>query len=205
MLDYFSGLALGLSLIVAIGSQNAYVIRQGLRGEHVAPVALTCALSDGILIALGVGGVGFIVSLNKYLSSALVVTGCIFLFVLGARHLVSALRAKAGLDVEKQGSRSVIEVVGVCLALTWLNPHVYIETVFLIGAVASAQSEPWAFGAGAITASFLFFFSLAYASQFFANVIKLERVWRLIEVCIALILWFVGYRLLHDWLNGQII
>ncbi|NNE59763.1 MAG: LysE family transporter [Woeseia sp.] len=202
MTSFLSGLFLGLSLIVALGAQNLYVIRQGLRKEYALSVALTCAVSDAILISLGIFGIGFIVSESPQVMSIVALSGSVFLFVLGGYHLKLAIFSRSTIDISLARRRSFIEVIGICLSLTWLNPHVYLETVFLIGAVSLASDSPIEFGAGAISASFLFFFSLALASQFFAEYFTDSRAWKLLDTLMWLVMWVMGLRILGLWSSG---
>ena len=202
MFDYLSGLALGLSLIVAIGAQNAFVIRQGLRGEHVFPVSLTCALSDAILITVGVAGIGWLTVENAWLVSYATLFGGAFLVFLGVYHLKSALSTNEGLSISGSASKTLREALFICLALTWLNPHVYVETVFLIGSVASAYDQPWVFGAGAVSASFFFFFFLGYASKSLSKYLAKRGTWRVIDAVMAAIMFSIAYHLISPWFQA---
>ena len=153
---------MGLSLIVAIGSQNAFLLRQGLRNEHVFAVSLTCALSDAILIALGVAGFGTIIGMAPWLDPVMRYGGAAFLIFYGAANMRSALRSfetlASGNSAEKQSLKAAVLT---CFALTWLNPHVYLDTVMLLGSISTQFSGfEFMFAAGAILASFLFFFCL---------------------------------------------
>src|SRR3712207_5802497 len=163
LLAVASGLALGLGLIVAIGAQNAFVLRQGLRLEHVAVVVAVCALSDVVLILAGVLGAGAVISRLPGLLTVVTVAGAAFLLVYGLLAARRALRPEALLP-DAAGARTGLAVTVVtCLALTWLNPHVYLDTVVLLGSMASTYGEHrWPFAAGAGLGTMLSFTRLRY-------------------------------------------
>ena len=194
--SFFSGFWLGLSLIVAIGSQNAFVLRQGLRGEHVFIVCLICALSDAIFITVGVSGVGALVALNPGLAVWLSYGGAAFLFVYGLRSFYSAFFSNEALVADKPSGRGLWPTIMTALILTWANPHVYLDTVVLLGSVAAQYGEyaPF-FGMGAVLASFIFFFGLGYGSQamrgFFAN----PRSWRILDIFVGAVMWTIAVKL----------
>lgn len=185
-----AGLGTGLSLIVAIGSQNAFVLRQGLRREHVLPVVLVCALSDLVLIAAGVAGLGVLVSNAPVLLAVVRWGGAVFLAVLAVQAARRALRP-ATLEAAEGGLRtSVGAAVGTALALTWLNPHVYLDTVLLLGSLAAAYGEGgrWAFAAGAGTASIVWFAALGFGARLLAPVFARPVAWRVLDGAIALVM-----------------
>lgn len=187
---YLAGLSMGLSLIVAIGAQNAFVLRQGLRHEHVFWVALTCALSDAVLITVGVAGFGRMAVALPWLDPVMRYGGAAFLLAYGARSLRSALRGTGALEVsEGPVAEPLGRVLAACLAITWLNPHVYLDTVVLLGSVAvQFPGSKVAFGAGAVTGSFLFFFALAYGAKRLRPVFARPVAWRILEGVIAAIM-----------------
>ncbi|AOA57675.1 LysE/ArgO family amino acid transporter [Acinetobacter larvae] len=195
---YIKGFALSLSLIVAIGAQNTYVLQQGLKRQHVFWVCLFCAISDAILIALGVFGLGqFIVQhaqvlwLAQYLGVALLVYYAI-------KHLYQAYQAQYAWGGVADSQTSLLRSLVFCAALTWLNPHVYLDTVVLIGVVsAQIQSDKLYFALGAMSASCLFFFSLGYAAQAIAPVFRSIRAWRVLDCCIAFLLLYLAWGLFH--------
>src|SRR3954447_7754819 len=158
LLAVASGLALGLGLIVAIGAQNAFVLRQGLRLEHVAAVVGVCAVSDLTLIAAGVLGAGATLSRVPWLIPVVCFAGAAFLLCYGVLAARRALRPGALLP-DAGGARAGLAVtIGTCLALTWLNPHVYLDTVVLLGSMASTYGEQrWQFAAGAGLGSAVWF------------------------------------------------
>lgn len=189
---------MGLSLIVAIGSQNAFLLRQGLRNEHVFAVSLTCALSDAILIALGVAGFGTIIGMAPWLDPVMRYGGAAFLIFYGAANMRSALRSSetlaSGNSVEKQSLKAAVLT---CFALTWLNPHVYLDTVMLLGSISTQFSGfEFMFASGAILASFLFFFSLGYGAKWLRPLFAKPSAWRILEAIIAFVMWGIAARLL---------
>ncbi len=189
----FAGFGLGLSLILAIGAQNAFVLRQGLRRLHVLPVVLVCAISDAILIAAGVAGFGALAEAIPGLEFWMRVFGATFLGWYGARTLWSAWQGGQALEAggESQSLRAAVFTV---LALTWLNPHVYLDTVVLLGAI-SAQYDALPFALGAMSASFAFFFTLGYGARALAPIFARPTAWRILDVIIALTMWAIALKL----------
>jgi L-lysine exporter family protein LysE/ArgO len=207
---YIAGLASGLSLIVAIGAQNAFVLRQGLRREHVLPVVVVCAVSDLVLIAAGTAGLGALVTGAPALLTAVRWGGGAFLLALAAVAARRALRP-AGLDpAAGTGASSARAAVGTSLALTWLNPHVYLDTVLLLGTLAAGYAaahtggpgalEPdaarWLFGAGAMVASVVWFTALGFGARLLAPVFARPVAWRVLDGAIAVVMAAIGVSLL---------
>ncbi|WP_146900384.1 LysE/ArgO family amino acid transporter [Cellulomonas aerilata] len=190
LLAALSGLGLGLSLIVAIGSQNAFVLRQGLRRQRVGAVVLVCVVSDVVLIAAGVAGAGAVVQSRPGLLDAVRLAGAVFLAgygVLAARRAMrpQTLDARDGLAAPA----SVAATVGTALALTWLNPHVYLDTVVLLGSIA--QSHPgrqWWFAAGAAVGSVVWFTALGYGAALLRPLFATPRAWRVLDSAIAVVM-----------------
>lgn len=192
-----AGFYLGFSLILAIGAQNAFVLRQGLRGAHVLPVVLTCAISDAVLIALGVGGFSVMIDLIPWIAPALRFGGAGFLIWYGARSFHAMWRGGEALRAADTGAGSLRAALLTCLALTWLNPHVYLDTVLLIGSIATQYGENarW-FGTGAVTSSFVFFFSLGFGARLLAPVFARPRAWQVLDGVIGLVMWAIAAKLL---------
>lgn len=245
-----AGLGLGLGLIVAIGAQNAFVLRQGIRGEHVLPVVLICIVSDALLIVAGVAGAGALFTAVPWLATAARWGGAAFLLayaVLAARraaHRPEADGAGPGLDLdsdlgpavsrppstESSGSAAIATqgttgtrdggtgstlvqkrpagglgtrstgrrsaVLGTALALTWLNPHVYLDTVVLLGSVAATHGEArWAFAAGAVIGSTVWFCALGVASRALAPVFAKPAAWRVLDGVIAVVMTAIAMAL----------
>jgi len=184
-----SGLALGLGLIVAIGAQNAFVLRQGLRLEHVAAVVAVCALSDIALIGAGVLGAGAALSQVPWLIPVVCFAGAAFLLCYGVLAARRALRPGTLLP-DATGARTGLAVtVGTCLALTWLNPHVYLDTVVLLGSMASTYDEHrWQFAAGAGVGSAIWFVGLGYGARLLRPVFARPRAWRILDGAIAVVM-----------------
>ena len=180
------GFVTGLSLIVAIGAQNAFVLRQGIRNEHVLPVVILCAVSDLVLIVAGVAGVGALVAAHPQLMTIARYGGAAFLLAYG---LLAARRAlqPAVMTPGDAGSARLPAVLLTCLTLTFLNPHVYLDTVVLLGTLASQQGEArWRFGAGAAAASLVWFFCLGFGARQLAGLFAQPVTWRILDGVIAL-------------------
>lgn len=239
-----AGFGLGLSLIVAIGAQNLFVLRQGIRREHALTVAAVCAVSDAVLIVVGVSGLGALLEAVPWLVEAARWAGAAFLtgYALlaarrawrpsgaaltveaaapaGIRESTSSSRPHPGITVSNervrhQGAGSAIAtapaprpapatstrtrlgaVVVTCLALTWLNPHVYLDTVFLLGSVAAAHGDQrWWFAAGAATASVVWFFSLAFGARYLGRWLGTPRAWRVLDGVIAVVMLAIAVSL----------
>ena len=196
MTVYLAGFSLGLSLILAIGAQNAFVLRQGLMGRHVAAVCLTCAASDAILIVAGVAGFGWLVEAAPWVEPVFRWGGVAFLAAYGAMAFRSAWRGGGALRAAEAAGAGLRATVATCLALTWLNPHVYLDTVVLLGSVAASQEgSRWAFGAGAVTASFAFFFALGYGARALRPVFARPAAWRALDAGVGLVMWTIALRL----------
>ncbi|MGO2049617.1 MAG: L-lysine exporter [Microbacterium sp.] len=194
MLTFLAGLGLGLSLIIAIGAQNAFVLRQGIRREHILLVVAICAVSDAVLIAAGVAGLGLLIEQMPWLLVIARWVGAAFLLMYGllaARRALSrtgeTLTADAPTDSRPTGR--TIAVVLTTLALTWLNPHVYLDTVLMLGSIAATHGDDrWMFAAGAIAASILWFAALGYGARRLSKRLSTPRSWRILDAMIALIM-----------------
>lgn len=188
-----AGFLLGFSLILAIGAQNAFVLRQGLRRAHVLPIVLTCALSDAALIAAGVAGASALATAAPWAIEALRWGGVAFLAAYGLRSFHSAWTGGEALNAAATGTGSLVAALATCLALTWLNPHVYLDTVVLIGSVSAAwPGAEWAFGAGAVAASFTFFFALGYGARLLAPVFARPAAWRVLDAGVGAVMWAIA-------------
>ncbi|GAA1055384.1 amino acid transporter [Agromyces luteolus] len=230
-----AGLGLGFSLIIAIGAQNVFVLRQGIRREHVFVVAAICTVSDALLIVAGVGGMGAMLQAMPWLVGVARWAGAIFLVgyaLLAARRALrgsdEGLRvqedatdgrgariedrepARGGLDTGAGASYSttgvamtavrtrsaVLPVVLTCLALTWLNPHVYLDTVVLLGSVGATHGDArWTFALGAVVASAVWFFALAYGARLLGGVLASPRAWRVLDGIIAVVMLAIAVSL----------
>ncbi|NYD67258.1 LysE/ArgO family amino acid transporter [Agromyces atrinae] len=208
-----AGIGLGFSLIIAIGAQNVYVLRQGIRREHVLAVVLVCALSDAALIVLGISGIGAIVTAVPWLVDVVRWAGAAFLVGYGILAARRAIRGGGLMDAagESQPSSTASSpggtlvatrtatlgsVIGTTVALTWLNPHVYLDTVFLLGSVANTHGDArWVFGAGAVIASIVWFAALGFGARHLGRVVRTPRAWRIVDGAIALIMITLGLLL----------
>ncbi len=190
---YIQGFGLGFSLILAIGAQNAFVLRQGLKQEHVLPVVLACALSDAILISTGVFAFTSVSKLLPGLVPVMRWGGALFLLAYGTISFRNAWRGGEVLEADRNGTRSLRQVLATVLALTWLNPHVYLDTVALVGSISSGfPGRESAFAAGAISASFLFFFSLGYGARLLQPLFARPFSWRVLDVVIGFVMWSIA-------------
>nr|WP_237740828.1 LysE/ArgO family amino acid transporter [Arthrobacter crystallopoietes] len=191
------GFGTGLALIVAIGAQNAFVLRQGIRGEHVPAVVLICALSDALLIAAGILGIGTLIEAAPAVVVIIRFAGAAFLLAYGILAAKRAIRPGALTASEQQGSLSRKAAVATVLALTWLNPHVYLDTVLLLGSVANSQAGEarWWFGGGAMLGSIVWFSALGFGARLLRPVFAKPVAWRILDGLIAVVMFALGLRM----------
>ncbi|MBM7808011.1 L-lysine exporter family protein LysE/ArgO [Geodermatophilus bullaregiensis] len=204
LLAVASGLALGMGLIVAIGAQNAFVLRQGLRLEHVAAVVAVCALSDLALILAGVLGAGAALSQVPWLIPVVCFAGAAFLLCYGALAARRALRPGSLLPDAGGVRAGLAATVGTCLALTWLNPHVYLDTVVLLGSMASTYGEHrWQFAAGAGLGSTIWFTGLGFGARLLRPVFARPAAWRVLDGVIAVVMTALAVSLALRGVSGS--
>ncbi|MFC8667916.1 LysE/ArgO family amino acid transporter [Streptomyces sp. NPDC057199] len=191
-----AGFGTGLSLIVAIGAQNAFVLRQGIRRDAVLAVVGICALSDAALIALGVGGVGAVVVAWPEALTAVALIGGVFLIGYGCLAVRRVFRPSALLvETGTVGSRR--RAVLTCLAMTWLNPHVYLDTVFLLGSIAADRGPlRWTFGLGAVLASLVWFAALGFGARLLSRFLARPSAWRVLDALVAAMMIALGATLI---------
>ena len=196
------GFLLGAGLIIAIGAQNAFVLRQGLQRRHVFAVATVCVVSDAILIAAGVAGLGTLVKQHPSWLAAVTIAGASFLAVYGLLSLRRAFRPES-LRPAADAATGLGATVATCLALTFLNPHVYLDTVVLIGGLSARYPSPAsiAFGVGAAVASTVWFYGLAYGARLLAPLFARPQAWRVLDIVIALVMWAIAARLVGEALS----
>lgn len=195
--SYLQGFAIGLSLIVAIGAQNAFVLKQGLKKQAVFWVCFVCALSDSILVVLGITGFATVIQLYPELVGFAKWAGAVFLVWYGLQHAIQAFQANQSLHASSQNEIQLSKIIIVCLALTWLNPHVYLDTVVLIGSISTQfEQTKLYFALGVITASWFFFFSLGYGARVLIPVFANPQAWKVLDVVIALIMWSIAISLI---------
>ncbi|MDF2562234.1 MAG: amino acid transporter [Microbacterium sp.] len=220
MLTVLAGLGLGLSLIVAIGAQNVFVLRQGIRREHVWAVVAICALSDAALIAAGVAGLGFVLSAAPWLVIVARWAGALFLLSYGILAARRAWRGGEELQIDgadaagsrpatRSGSTTTLTrtrlapVVLTTLALTWLNPHVYLDTVLMLGSIAATHGdERWLFAGGAMAASVLWFTALGFGARYLGRWLRTPRSWRILDAVIAVVMIAIAISLVLPVLGG---
>lgn len=195
---FFQGFGLGFSLIMAIGAQNAFVLRTGLDGRHVFIICLFCAVSDAALIALGVGGVGAFLGRWEGLEFWLYLIAAIWLIVYGAMRLREAFRGGVALSLEGSETKPLWPALSMITGLTWLNPHVYLDTIVLLGGISAPLPvmQKWSFGMGATLSSFVFFFGLGYGAKALSPWLRTPKIWRRIDILIALIMFWIALGLI---------
>jgi L-lysine exporter family protein LysE/ArgO len=200
-----AGLGLGASLIVAIGAQNAFVLRQGLRREHIGIVIVICAASDVALIALGVAGAGALVAAAPWFVTVARIAGAAFLMLyalLAARRALRPSPESLHADAARRSPQASAVAI-TCLALTWLNPHVYLDTVVLLGSIASTHGDlRWAFGAGAAVASILWFTGIGLGARALAPLFARPVAWRVLDAIVAVVMLVVAVTLVLPLVTG---
>jgi L-lysine exporter family protein LysE/ArgO len=190
-----AGFSSSLALIVAIGAQNAFVLRQGTRREHVWPVVLTCAASDALLITLGVAGLGAVVADHPTALAVARYGGAAFLLAYAALAARRALRPGALVPADGSAGRLRATLL-TCLAFTYLNPHVYLDTVLLLGTLANQQRHQWLFAAGAVVASGAWFVALGGGARRLAPLLARPGAWRVLDALIAAVMAALAVKLL---------
>lgn len=188
MSAYLAGLGSSLSLIVAIGAQNAFVLKQGLMRHHVLATCLFCAVSDAFLISAGVLGAGTIAGRAPWFLLAMRWGGVAFLLVYGARAFRAAWQGGTVLQAG-EGAGSLAATLAVLAALTWLNPHVWLDTVVLLGAISVGWENKPGFLLGAVSGSILFFFALGYGARALAPLFARPMAWRVLDLLVGLVMW----------------
>ncbi|MDE0491126.1 MULTISPECIES: LysE/ArgO family amino acid transporter [Psychrobacter] len=193
--DFLSGFLLGLSLIIAIGSQNAFVLKQGLKREHIFFVCLFCALSDAILISAGVGGFGAVTARYPHIVDVAKFAGVVFLLGYGLQSLYASVRLSQALTVEGQVVSSLKKALLLCFGFTWLNPHVYLDTLVLVGMVSTGASSKVVFAAGAVSASFFFFFALGYGARLLKPLFAKPKAWNVLDALVGILMLYLAWHL----------
>ena len=184
---FLSGLGTGAGLIIAIGAQNAFVLRQGLLRQYVLPVVLVCIIGDVLCICAGVAGMGALIRANEWLLDLFRWGGALFLMIYG-------------LELSENRAGSLIKAVSSCLAFTFLNPHVYLDTVVLLGSIAAQYGEDlkWVFAAGALTASILWFTGLGFGARLLLPIFQKPQAWRILDSLIAVVMWAIALTLVTN-------
>ena len=204
--SYLQGLLLGFSLIIAIGAQNLFVFNQGLIGKYVMIVCLFCSLSDALLILIGYSGLYLIIENNVILQNFIILIGFLWLLGYGVLKIREGLyfEQESNLDIQisHTNNRNLYKTILAISGITWLNPHVYLDTVFLIGSISnSVQSEKqFSFLLGAISSSFLFFFFLGYMGFKIGPLIKSPNLWKKINISLGIIMIMISFNLIYIYL-----
>ena len=204
--SYIQGLLLGFSLIIAIGAQNLFVFNQGLIGKYVMIVCLFCSLSDALLILIGYSGLYLIIENNVILQNFIILIGFLWLLGYGVLKIREGMSfdQESNLDIQisHTNNRNLYKTILAISGITWLNPHVYLDTVFLIGSISnSVQSEKqFSFLLGAISSSFLFFFFLGYMGFKIGPLIKSPNLWKKINISLGIIMIMISFNLIYIYL-----
>ena len=196
--DALSGFGLGLSLILAIGSQNAFVLKQGLRREHVFAICLFCAISDALLISAGVAGFGAVTARYPQVVDIAKLAGALFLLAYGLMSLYASVTKSHALTADGQVVSSLKKSLLLCFGFTWLNPHVYLDTLVLVGMVSTGASSKVWFAIGAVSASFVFFFSLGYGAKLLSPLFAKPKAWNVLDAFVGVIMLVLAWKL---WLS----
>ena len=191
---FLSGLGTGAGLIIAIGAQNAFVLRQGLLRQHVLPVVLVCIGGDILCICAGVAGMGALIRTNEWLLEFFRWGGALFLTVYGISAARRAASGNGSMEISEVGAGSLMKAITSCLAFTFLNPHVYLDTVVLLGSIAAQYGKDlkWTFTSGALTASVLWFTGLGFGARLLLPIFQNPKAWRILDTLIALVMWAIS-------------
>ncbi|WP_082810389.1 LysE/ArgO family amino acid transporter [Kocuria varians] len=192
---FLPGLVTGLALIVAIGAQNAFILRQGIRRQHVGVVVAICIVSDVVLISLGTAGIGFVIERVPWLLDALRWVGVVYLAVFALMSFRSAFRSQV-IDTTADDARSLRGVVLATLAFTWLNPHTYLDAVLILGNLANQHGgQRWIFTAGAILGSVIWFCTLGAGARALSHVLNTPLTWRIVDALVGVVMLFIAVQL----------
>ncbi|MCX8639069.1 amino acid transporter [Gilliamella sp. B3172] len=198
--EIMRGALISASLIIAIGAQNLFVLKQGLLKNHIFFVSAICFICDFTLMSIGILGVGSFISANPLITNILAILGAIFLIWYGYNAFKSALKGTSSMQVESQDNKnnSLMKVVLATLAVTLLNPHVYLDTVVIVGGIAGTLSseQKMAFLIGAVCVSFLWFFGIGYGARLLTPLFKQKRMWVILDCIVGLVMFYIAYRLI---------
>jgi len=199
LLTFLKGFGTGGGLIIAIGAQNAFVLSQGVKKRHYLIIPLVCAICDALLIALGVTGMGTLIASSQPLSMIAGIGGALFLFIYGLGSFKSAYKG-GSLSASEKTTNTLKSAILTTLAVTLLNPHVYLDTVILLGTLSSQFQTPGHlyFGAGAMVASFAWFFSLSIGGKMLAPFFARELSWRILDTLVGATMWIIAYSVLEE-------
>ena len=199
MSAFLSGYFIGLSLILAIGAQNAFVLRQGIKQQHVLLVCTVCALSDAVLIVAGVAGFDQAVTRFPWIEPVARYGGSAFLIIYGIKNFISAVKSTSYLDASGDSESSKYKVLLTCLMFTWLNPHVYLDTVIFLGSISTQYVDTKVqFTLGAIIASISFFFSLGYGAKLITPIFRSVTAWRVLDFAMGVLMFALAFIFLSN-------
>lgn len=194
---FLTGFGISLSLILAIGAQNAFVLKQGLLRQHVGIIVAICIAIDALLIGLGVASIGWIASEASWIPVVLLYGGAAFLFFYGAKSFYAAWAGAGALQAAGEATQSWQAAVATCLAVTFLNPHIYLDTIVVVGSVSSQSPGQgvW-FWLGASLASALFFSTLGFGARYLAPFFARPRAWQVLDIFVGCVMWSIAIGLL---------
>ena len=198
--EILRGALISASLIIAIGAQNLFVLKQGLLRNHIFYVSGICFICDFVLMSIGILGVGTFISTNPLITNILAILGALFLLWYGFKAFKSAIKGTSSMQVQSQNSNdnSLVKVILATLAITLLNPHVYLDTVVIVGGIAGTLSseQKIAFLIGAVCVSFIWFFSIGYGARLLTPLFKQKRMWMVLDCLVGLVMFYIAYRLI---------
>ncbi|MCP3926818.1 MAG: amino acid transporter [Desulfobacterales bacterium] len=195
LITFIKGLGVGSGLIIAIGAQNAFVLSQGVRKSHYLIIPAICSFCDAALIILGVSGVGTIVAMNPLLSNIAAFGGALFLFWYGLSSFRAAFK-ESSLEITDESKISLKAAILTTIGVTLLNPHVYLDTVVLVGSISAQFNDKYIFGAGAASASFIWFFSLSLCGKKLAPLFKKPGAWKILDGFVGITMWWIAVTLI---------
>ena len=198
--EILRGALISASLIIAIGAQNLFVLKQGLLRNHIFYVSGICFICDFVLMSIGILGVGTFISNNPFITNILAILGALFLIWYGFKAFKSAIKGTSSMQVQSQDSNnnSLGKVILATLAITLLNPHVYLDTVVIVGGIAGTlnSEQKMAFLIGAVCVSFIWFFSIGYGARLLTPLFKQKRMWMVLDCLVGLVMFYIAYRLI---------
>lgn len=198
--EILRGALISASLIIAIGAQNLFVLKQGLLRNHIFYVSGICFICDFVLMSIGILGVGTFISNNPFITNILAILGALFLIWYGFKAFKSAIKGTSSMQVQSQDSNnnSLVKVILATLAITLLNPHVYLDTVVIVGSIAGTlnSEQKMAFLIGAVCVSFIWFFSIGYGARLLTPLFKQKRMWVVLDCLVGLVMFYIAYRLI---------
>ena len=198
--EILRGALISASLIIAIGAQNLFVLKQGLLRNHIFYVSGICFICDFVLMSIGILGVGTFISNNPFITNILAILGALFLIWYGFKAFKSAIKGTSSMQVQSQDSNnnSLVKVILATLAITLLNPHVYLDTVVIVGGIAGTlnSEQKMAFLIGAVCVSFIWFFSIGYGARLLIPLFKQKRMWVVLDCLVGLVMFYIAYRLI---------